>query len=195
LAQLASDPFDHVLVSQALTPECAAAVATAFPAIRSTGSFSLADAPPGPVLSDIIADLESPRFRAQMERIFALDLEGVPTMVTLRGQCSARDGRIHTDSRSKILSLLLYLNGGWQSQDGRLRLLRQGEHVDDYAVEVPPTLGSMVVFRRCENSWHGHTTFVGERRVLQFNYVRSDQVSWIGGLRHRVSALTKHPVA
>ncbi len=194
-AQLATDPFDHFCVSEAVTPVCAATVGAEYPAIRSSGSFSLADAPPGPILSDLIADLQSPRFRAQMERIFGLNLEDKPTMVTLRGQCSPRDGRIHTDSRSKILSLLLYLNEGWQAPDGRLRLLRGGDRLDDYAVEIAPTLGSLVGFRRTDNSWHGHTTFDGQRRVLQLNYVRSARAPWINALRHRVSALSKRPVA
>ena len=194
-AHLAKDPYDHFVVAQALASPCAAAVTTDYPAIRSSGSFSLADAPPGPALADLIADLQSPRFRVQMERIFGLDLEDCPTVVTLRGQCSPRDGRIHTDSRSKVLSLLLYLNEGWQSPEGRLRLLRDADDLDNYAVEIAPTLGSLVGFRRCDNSWHGHTRFSGQRRVLQINYVKSVGASWISSLRHRVSALSKQSVA
>lgn len=194
-ARLARDPFDHFLAPQVLDPACAAALAQDFPAIGGSGSFSLADAPPGAALASLIADLESPRFRAEMERIFALDLTDRPAVVTLRGQCSPRDGRIHTDSRSKVVSLLLYLNDGWESPEGRLRLLRTRDDIDDYAVEVPPTLGSLVGFRRCDHSWHGHTAFVGRRRVLQLNYVKSARVSLVGALRHRLSALSKQRVA
>jgi hypothetical protein len=130
-----------------------------------------------------------------MERIFDLELTDRPALVTLRGQCSARDGRIHTDSRSKILSLLLYLNEGWQSPEGRLRLLRTPYDINDYAVEIPPTLGSLVGFSRGDGSWHGHTPFIGQRRVLQLNYLQSARASWVGGLRHRLSALSKQRVA
>ena len=194
-AQLAQDPFDHFLVENALTPACAAAVGLKYPSIRSPGSFSLADARPGAVLADLIADMESPRFRSEMERIFDLDLDDKPIVVTLRGQCSSRDGRIHTDSQSKILSLLLYMNEGWQSPEGRLRLLRNDSDIENYAVEVSPTLGSLVGFTRSDESWHGHTAFVGQRRVLQLNYVQSARVSWVGALRHRLSAISKQRVA
>ncbi len=194
-AQLSQDPFDHFLVEGALSPACAAAVGHEYPAIHSPGSFSLADARPGAVLSDLIADMESPRFRREMERIFNLDLEDKPVVVTLRGQCSTRDGRIHTDSNSKILSLLLYMNEGWQSPEGRLRLLRNDHDIENYAVEVPPTLGSLVGFVRSDQSWHGHTPFTGQRRVLQLNYVQSARVSWVGAIRHRLSAISKQRVA
>jgi SM-20-related protein len=194
-ANLSKDPFDHFTVRQALAPDCASAIGREYPAIRAAGSFSLSDAPPGPILVSLIEDLKSARFTAEMERIFGLDLAGRPLQITLRGQCSPRDGRIHTDSRSKVLSLLLYLNEGWQSPQGRLRLLRGPNSIEDYAVEVPPTLGSLVGFRRCDESWHGHTGFVGQRRVLQFNYLQTARASWIGGLRHRLSALSKQRVA
>jgi SM-20-related protein len=194
-ANLARQPFNHFLVAQALDADCAHGISTEYPAIRSAGSFSLADAPPGPVLAGLIEELRSDRFTAEMERIFDLDLAGRPCVVTLRGQCSARDGRIHTDSRSKLLSLLLYLNEGWQSPEGRLRLLRSPDDIDDYAVEVPPNLGSLVGFSRSDGSWHGHTTFVGPRRVLQLNYLQSATASWVGDLRHRLSAFAKQRVA
>lgn len=194
-AQLAQQPFDHFLVPQSLDPACAVALAQDYPAIRSPGSFALTAARPCEALASLIADLESPRFRIEMERVFALDLADKPTTVTLRGQCSPRDGRIHTDSKSKVISLLLYLNERWESPEARLRLLRTGGDINDYAVEVPPTLGSLVGFRRSEQSWHGHTSFVGQRRVLQFNYVQSARSSFVVDLRHRLSALVKQRAA
>ncbi|MFI4963784.1 MAG: 2OG-Fe(II) oxygenase [Caulobacterales bacterium] len=194
-AKLDSCPFDHVAIKQVLSAHCASALPLEYPAIRSPGSFSLADAPPGPALAALIEDLRSPRFRAQMERIFGLDLEGRPAVVTLRGQCSSRDGRIHTDSRSKILSLLLYLNAGWVDGAGQLRLLRNGSDIESHTVEIPASLGSMVVFRRGDHSWHGHTPFIGERRVLQMNYLQSSRDSLVGALRHRLSAFAKQRVA
>jgi SM-20-related protein len=194
-ARLETDPFDHVALKQVLTAECASAVSLEYPDIRSPGSFSLADAPAGPVLAGLIEDLLSVRFRTQMQRIFAVDLGDRPAVVTLRGQCSGRDGRIHTDSRSKVLSLLLYLNAGWVGSEGQLRLLRNGSDIEAQAVEIPASLGSLVVFRRTDHSWHGHTPFVGQRRVLQMNYLQSSRDSLVGALRHRFSALTKQRVA
>jgi SM-20-related protein len=194
-AKLVREPFDHIALNQVLEPECASALPQEYPAIRSPGSFSLADAPPGPVLNGLIADLLSQRFRTQMERIFELDLEDRPAVVTLRGQCSSKDGRIHTDSKSKILSLLLYLNAGWVGGVGQLRLLRSESDIEAHAVEIPAGLGSLVAFRRTDDSWHGHTPFVGQRRVLQLNYLQSTRASLVGVLRHRISAMSKRRVA
>ncbi|MDB5496994.1 MAG: hypothetical protein JWP28_1025 [Phenylobacterium sp.] len=194
-AKLVREPFDHIALNQVLEPECASALPQEYPAIRSPGSFSLADAPPGPVLNGLIADLLSQRFRTQMERVFELDLEDRPAVVTLRGQCSSKDGRIHTDSKSKILSLLLYLNAGWVGGEGQLRLLRSESDIEAHAVEIPAGLGSLVAFRRTDDSWHGHTPFVGQRRVLQLNYLQSTRASLVGVLRHRISAMSKRRVA
>lgn len=189
------EPFDHAIVRQALSPAAARAIPGEFPAIRQPGSFSLTDAPPGPALARVIADLTSDRFRDAMGRLFDADLAGRPTLVTLRGQCGPRDGRVHTDSASKILSLLLYLNDGWIAPDGRLRLLGPGRDLAQPAVEVTPTLGALLAFRRSDRSWHGHTPYVGQRRVLQLNYVQSDRDTVAATLRHRLSALGKRLVA
>lgn len=190
-AALNRDPFDYIYVPQSLSPEAAAAIPSEFPEIAGEGSYTLADAPPGPALQAVIDDLQSDRFRTLMEDLFGLDLAGKATTVTLRGRCGPKDGFIHTDSRSKILSLLIYLNEAWPSREGRLRLLRTGADLADVGVEIPPTLGSMVVFRRSERSWHGHTVFDGPRRSLQFNYVRSDMATLTSAVRHRISALVK----
>jgi hypothetical protein len=194
-AQLARTPFDHVAIPQVLTRACAAAIPGEFPAIRSHGSFSLADARPGPALQRLIDDLRSDRFRAQMSRIFDLDLRDRPASVTLRGQCAGRDGRVHVDSRSKVLSLLIYLNEDWTSPDGQLRLLGHQDGFETAPVEIPATMGSMVAFRRSDTSWHGHSPFVGQRRALQFNYLRSGRASMVGQIRHRLSAFAKQIAA
>ena len=190
-AVLRREPFEHFHVSDALSADCAAAVWADYPDIRDSGSYSLSDARPGPALEALIADLESERFKRVVERVFAIDLSDRPTLVTLRGHCSARDGKIHTDSRSKVISLLLYLNRDWSGGEGQLRLLRDRTDIDAQAVEIPASMGSLVAFRRSDRSWHGHSRYVGPRRVLQLNYLRSTRASWIGGLRHRLSALAK----
>src|SRR4051812_7991792 len=167
------EPFDHAIVEQALSPWSAAAIPGEFPAIRQPGSFSLADAPPGPALATVVAELSSDRFRTIMEQLFDVGLAGRPTLITLRGQCGPRDGRVHTDSTTKILSLLLYLNDDWGAPDGRLRLLGADRDLASPVVEVTPALGTLVAFRRTDRSWHGHTPYLGQRRVLQLNYLTS----------------------
>src|SRR6185312_1882756 len=83
-------------------------------------------------------------------------------------------GRIHTDSISKIATLLVYLNAAWtDTGEGRLRVLRSAKDFNDYTTEISPVAGSVFGFRRTGNSWHGHLPFVGERRVVQMAYLRS----------------------
>ena len=43
-------------------------------------------------------------------------------VTTLRGYSRKKDGKIHTDSKTKILTVLLYLNENWLDINGNLRL-------------------------------------------------------------------------
>jgi len=190
-AQRVSEPFEHAIVTQSLDPAVAARIPAEFPAIRQPGSFPLSEATPGPALAGVIDELRSDRFRLAMERLFDVDLSGRPMVATLRGQCGGRDGRVHTDSASKILSLLLYLNEDWNPAEGRLRLLRQEDSLSDPALEVAPLLGTMVAFLRSDCSWHGHTQYLGQRRVLQLNYLKSQRDGIASTVRHRLSAVAK----
>ena len=109
-------------------------------------------------------------------------------MTTVRGRCDLSDGKIHTDSTSKIITVLIYMNETWDQPGGRLRLLRSATDLNDIIVEVPPVAGTMLA---CHNSWHGHESFAGERRVIQFNWLTS-QGNWqIAMLRHHTSASFK----
>jgi Rps23 Pro-64 3,4-dihydroxylase Tpa1-like proline 4-hydroxylase len=112
-------------------------------------------------------------------------------MITVRGRCSEKDGKIHTDSETKIITILIYMNSGWESSGGRLRLLRSASSLDDAIVEVPPSEGTLLAFRRGNNSWHGHKPFSGPRRVIQFNWVISESVVRREQNRHRLSAWLK----
>jgi len=97
-------------------------------------------------------------------------------MFTVRGECRATDGKIHTDSATKIITVLLYMNEKWDTDGGRLRILRNGADLDDYVEEVPPHGGTLLAFRRSENSWHGHQPFDGPRRAIQMNWVTDKSV-------------------
>jgi len=180
-----------MLLDDALRPQSARAIEADYPQIRKPGSFALADVEIGPALRQLIAELDSDAFRAVLAQKFDVDLDGRPTTFTLRGACAAKDGQIHTDSKSKVLTILVYLNAGWAADGGRLRLLRSGRDLDDFAAEIEPIFGRMLVFRRSERSWHGHRPYEGPRRVLQMNYVTSAKASLMSDLRHRLSALVK----
>lgn len=192
-AKLQTEPYEHFRLGNVLTPEAARAISADFPPISGSGSYSLQDVRPGPALSGLVEELQSDRFRDFVSQIFHLDLAGKPVLVTLRANCDSHDGKIHTDSETKLITILLYLNEGWTRTDGQLRLLRSGTDLEDYAAEIPATMGSMVAFRRSDRSWHGHTLFEGQRRVLQINYLQSARNSLVSELRHRLSALVKRP--
>ena len=112
-------------------------------------------------------------------------------MVTLRGRSRAKDGRIHTDSSSKIITALIYMNANWESDSGRLRLLRGPDDIEDYLAEIPPQRGTLLAFRCSENAYHGHKPFVGERRSVQLNWLTDEAVLKRELSRHGFSALIK----
>ncbi|HEY1378756.1 MAG TPA: hypothetical protein VGF55_18295, partial [Gemmataceae bacterium] len=51
--------------------------------------------------------------------------------------------------------------------------------------------GTLVAFRRSDNSWHGHKPFVGPRRVIQLNWVTTQRAAKLTGLRHGFSTAAK----
>ena len=112
-------------------------------------------------------------------------------MFTVRGHCAHNNGKIHTDTESKIITVLLYLNEEWEAGGGRLRVLRSGTDLDDAAEEVSPNGGTLLVFRRSDNSWHGHEPFEGQRRAIQMNWVRDEAVVEHEQRRHRFTAFLK----
>ena len=162
-----------------------------FPPVPGHGSFPVESLACGPVFSRLVAALTGPALRNAVEEKFGLDLGSRPTMVTVRGRSDGKDGRIHTDSESKIITLLLYLNHAWDRPEGRLRLLRGPDNIDDYAREVVPLAGTMLAFRRSARSFHGHRPHVGERRMVQLNWVTEPAVVRRELNRHRWSARWK----
>ena len=79
----------------------------------------------------------------------------------------------------------------WARQDGCLRLLRGPGDLEDYAIEVPPVNGTLLVFPNGPTTWHGHKQFVGKRYVVQLNYMTTDDKARHEMRRHRVSAFLK----
>ena len=189
-AELHAEPFEFVVVDDFLRPEGKEGIVRDFPAIDRSGSFPLASLKYGDAFAKLSAELFSPEFAAAVGNKFEMDLSPYPTMLTVRGWCDSSDGQIHTDSTSKVITVLLYLNPEWNSEGARLRLLRS-KNLDDYAAEVPPTMGSLIIFKRSERSWHGHKPFEGRRMSLQFNWVNSSGYQRREKLRHGVSSLMK----
>jgi SM-20-related protein len=190
-APLNRDPFDFVVVERFVRDEALPALATDFPRLDGHGSFPMAAQSCGPAFAELVAALEGAALRRAVADKFGVVLDGRPTMVTVRGRSDGKDGRIHTDSATKIITLLLYLNPAWEPAEGRLRLLRGPDDLDDFAVEVAPLAGTMLAFRRSARSFHGHRAHVGERRVVQLNWVTDPAVVRRELSRHRWSARWK----
>jgi hypothetical protein len=190
-ARLVPEPFDHFVVPQFLEAHAIRGVLSDFPAIEKGGSFPLSRLQFGPGFASLIEELRGIALRSAVAEKFGIDLEGRPAMITVRGQSRRKDGRVHTDSVTKIVTVLLYLNPEWKAEGGRLRLLRSKASLEDYFEEVPPEAGTAVFFRCTENAWHGHTPFVGERRAIQLNWVTDESVVRHEERRHRLSARWK----
>jgi SM-20-related protein len=188
---LTREPFEFLVVPEFIKADARAVISKDYPEVARAGSFPLGEVTYGPAFAKLIAEMRSEEFRKAFEEKFNIDLTNRPDMITVRGRCSEKDGKIHTDSETKIITILIYMNSAWESSGGQLRLLRSGNNLDDMILEVPPTEGTLLAFRRSNNSWHGHKPFAGPRRVIQFNWVTSEAVVRREQNRHRFSAWIK----
>lgn len=191
---VATDPFPHVVVPWFVPPASLDAVLADLPVLGKRGSFPVDSVRLGPHAAALMQEMEGPQLRTVVEQMFNLDLHDAPTMVTLRGWTSERDGRIHCDSLAKRVTILLYLNretDAFSRQEGCLRLLRGPNQLDDFVVEVPPVNGTLLIFPNGPTTWHGHRQFVGQRYSVQLNYMTTDDKARSELRRHRISAFVK----
>lgn len=192
---LVRHPFEYVIVPRFIRAEARAAINADFPRIDAPGSFPISELSFGPAFGSLLAALQGPQMRQAFAEKFAVDLSHRPTVITVRGRCGTRDGHIHTDTASKIITVLIYMNPTWEQSGGRLRLLRSAHDIDDVIAEIPPTEGTLVAFRRSANSFHGHKPFIGPRRVIQLNWVTGRGFGFRQLLKHRASAWAKSLLA
>src|ERR1700757_1091071 len=106
-APLCRDPFEFVVVENFVDRGELSPLAADFPLVPGHGSFPVEHLACGPVFSRLVAALTGPALRSAVEEKFGLDLGNRPTMLTVRGKSDGKDGRIHTDSEGKIITLLL----------------------------------------------------------------------------------------
>ena len=166
-------PYPFFVVEQAIKNDRVDAVMRDFPAIDNGGSFTLEDLSSGPAFDALVEELNGPEFRQQISEKLDLDLSSLPMIVTLRGISRAKDGRIHTDSKSKIATVLIYFNEPWTAETGKLRILNS-DNMDDMVAEVAPNAGTLLGFRVTDNCWHGYPPFEGVRRSIQINFVADE---------------------
>ncbi len=187
-----TDPFKYIILNNFVQNDLLNSARDDFPIVPGPGSH-----PPSRLKIEggfklLVEELLGDEFKTIIERKFDVNLEDKPTMYTVRGFCRAKDGQIHTDSKSKIITVLLYMNDDdWPSDEGCLRLLNSGNSLEDYFDEVKPKGGTILIFKRSNNSWHGHHSFTGQRRVLQLNWVLNDGVVEREQGRHGFSSRLK----
>ena len=168
---LQTDPYDYLVVPEFLSAGALQQVNRDYPAIDSAANHALENLSYGASFESLMEELRGPELATVLGEKFDMDLAVLPTTVTVRKFCERTDGNIHTDHKSKVITMLVYFNEHWDHPDGQLRLLRSKDDIQDYAAQVPPAGGLMIAFRRTVHSWHGPPPFLGERRMVQINYL------------------------
>ncbi|MGQ0673863.1 MAG: 2OG-Fe(II) oxygenase [Hyphomicrobium sp.] len=190
-AKIEAEPYLYTIVPGFLSPDTVKRINATYPKIEKGGSYPVEMLDENMAIKEVIAELDGPEFEHVIEDRFSVALKDRPKMYSLRGYTRAKDGQIHTDSKDKIITVLLYLNDNWQQPGGRLRILKNGHDVDDFVAEVPPDQGTLLVFKRSDNSWHGHHPFEGQRRSLQMNWMTTEGSLGWHKFRHTISAAVK----
>ncbi|MGI9293765.1 MAG: 2OG-Fe(II) oxygenase family protein [Pseudomonadales bacterium] len=184
-------PYPYLVVPQIIEEEYLPQLVAGFPDITHPGSIPVAEANGGPLFHALIEELEGDTMRQTIAEKFQLDLNGLPVFTTLRGVMRAKDGAIHRDSKTKIITLLLYFNEAWEQPGGRLRILRSDSNLDDYADEITPVAGRMLLFKVTDNCWHGHIPVEGKRFSIQLNYLVGKAAKGKHQFFHSLSAKLK----
>lgn len=187
-APLQRKPFAFLVVPGFVPAEAAARAAADFPGPDLPGVLPAPTAPGDDGFGRLLAALRSPRTTQLFAEKFGLTLDPNALMVTLRARTRLTDGRIHTDSITKLVTALIYLNDNWTDLGGQLRLLRGPDDIGDMIAEVPPLAGTLLAFRRTDNSWHGHKPFEGVRRAVMLNWMVDAATARRELRRHTISA-------
>ena len=176
-------------------PAEAEAVRACFPVAGHGGVEPARSRGSGDALDRLLAALRAAAHQCGVLRDFRCRSAPETLMIHLRSRCREQDGRIHTDSRDKLVTGLIYFNDSWPHPGGRLRLLRSADDLENMAAEVLPLDGTLVVFRRSDISFHGHHKHSGVRRCVMFNWMVDAAASRRETRRHAVSALFKRLVS
>lgn len=185
------EPFEYMVVPEFIKSRNIKNIIADFPKIVADGSFPLDTLDSGPSFNELIAELKACKLQELVEQKFSVDLHNCPIMITARGRCKSSNGKIHIDSKGKVITVLVYFNEEWTSDGGRLRMLRNEHDLEDYVAEVSPEAGTLVIFKCSDNAWHGHKSFDGVRRSIQLNWVVDESYLKKERFRHKISAWFK----
>ncbi len=191
---LRETPFRFLIAREQLPPEAAHELERDFPKYSSAGFFPYEEKDCGPSVNRLIGALTDPSVASAVGAKLGIEQLGqYPTLVTLCRALNKRHGTIHTDSKSKVATALLYLSESWpDTSDGCFRFLNRVDNIDDLvAPEIRPLYGNFVVFKRADNSFHGHLPYEGERRVIQVAWLTSEDEKLRKTQRGKLSRLFK----
>jgi hypothetical protein len=177
--RLENDPFEHCVVTKFITPQALSVLHQDFPTVPGPANYDPSKLVYGKNFQTLLDQLNQPAFSDAIGAKFGVQLTGYPMTITVRGQCELSDGDIHTDHWTKIVTILIYFNHEWPHEGGRIRLLRNAKDIDDFTVEITPEGGTMLAFLRSDHSYHGHKRFVGERRIMQINWIKPSRFAQI----------------
>tara|TARA_Y100001970_G_C14232303_1_gene859442 strand:+ start:662 stop:1270 length:609 start_codon:yes stop_codon:yes gene_type:complete len=165
-------------------------IAADFPNLNKGGSFPSSSVSYGESIQSLLDCLEGDQMRNILENKFGIDLKDKPVVSTFRGYSRIKDGKIHSDSKTKIITVLLYLNEKWDESNGLLRMLKENNNIDNYITEIPASMGSMVAFKVTNDCWHGFIPYEGKRCSIQLNYLYKEALSQ-HKIRHKLSSFFK----
>jgi hypothetical protein len=100
---LTREPFEFLIVPEFVKADARSAIHNHYPEVNRPGSFPLGEVTYGGAFAKLIEEMRSDEFRKVFEEKFGIDLMNRPDMITVRGRCSEKDGKIHTDSETKII--------------------------------------------------------------------------------------------
>ncbi len=191
-AKVNATPYEWAYTPAAIPNRFVDQVLADAPRIPDRGGYALPDLKYGPEFAGIVNDLLSDRFRKIVEKKFGMDLSKSPPSLVMMGNTSGmyNEGYPHTDSRHKIVTVILGLTRAWPFERGRMRILN-GPDIGDCAFEFAPEFGGLCMFKVCGKSWHGFLPQKGPRMSLQLCYCDSEDYVKKEYRRHHISAVLK----
>ncbi len=85
-AKLAQEPYPYLIVPGFVRPEAIEAIEADYPKVELPGSFPLPTLSYGKNFKQMMDDISGPEMTSAIAEKFGVDLEGRPTMITVRGR-------------------------------------------------------------------------------------------------------------
>ena len=190
-AEVSQSPYPYFVVENSIVESEVQAVIQDFPKLEQGGSFNVDDVEIKPNFDRLLKSVDTPEFRQILTDKFGVNVMEHPMMITLRGYSRQKDGRIHSDSKSKLITILIYLNESWDAETGRLRILNDDKEINNYVTEINAGPGSLVAFKVTDNGWHGYIPYEGQRQSIQINFLTSEKANARHKFFHGLSAKVK----